>query len=98
VLCLHLAATSAAASAGSSSLELFGIKFVGITADNGHKLILTLAAVAAFLFLRWLLNGFIRLVVRRSKERVSFWSRQGVSLALSVTLVLTILSIGLDSL
>jgi small-conductance mechanosensitive channel len=95
VISLLLAAT-AQASPGRKSLELFGIKFVGLTAENGHKLLLTLAAIAVFVLLRWLLHSLVRLVVPRNKEWISFWTRQGISLALSLALVLTFLSVWLD--
>lgn len=93
---LPLLAAAAQASPVGPSLELFGIKFVGVNAANGHKLLLTLASIAVFLIVRWVLRTITHLVVPRSKEWIAFWTRQGISLATALLLLLTILSIWFD--
>ncbi|MGI8891520.1 MAG: mechanosensitive ion channel domain-containing protein [Chthoniobacterales bacterium] len=78
------------------SLEVFGIRFVGVNPENGQKLLLTLAAIAVFLLARWILRGLARLVVPRDKAWLSFWIGQGITLATALLLLLTILSIWFD--
>ncbi len=87
---------AAAPSPVGRSLEAFGIKFVGINPENGQKLLLMLGAIAFFILLRWALNGLARLLIPRDKEWLLFWTRQGIALAISLALVLTILSIWFD--
>ncbi len=73
------------------------IRFVGLSAENGKKLLLTVAFVLAVLVLRLLLNALVRLVLRGREERpVRFWSHQGVSLAVALLLVVGFLSIWFD--
>jgi small-conductance mechanosensitive channel len=80
----------------SASFELFGIRFVGINPENGHKLLLSLAAIAAFLIVRWILRGLIRLIVPRGKNWLVFWTGQGITLGTALLLFLTLLSIWFD--
>ena len=60
---------------GSDTLQLFGVHLLGINAQTGHKLALTVAFVAA----AWIVG----LVLRRAlafigtcSERFGFWSQQ----------------------
>ncbi|MEO8439076.1 MAG: mechanosensitive ion channel domain-containing protein, partial [Spartobacteria bacterium] len=94
-LLLLLAAAPAASPIGPS-LELFGIRFVGVNPENGHKLLLTLAAIGVFLVVRWLLRRLTRLLVPRSKAWLAFWVGQGITLGTALLLLLTILSVWFD--
>ncbi|MGH8163285.1 MAG: hypothetical protein ACREP1_03000, partial [Rhodanobacteraceae bacterium] len=87
-----------AATQGSltGSFELFGIKFVGVNPENGRKVLLTFAAIAAFLVVRWVLRWLVRLVVPRDKLWIAFWTGQGITLATAMVLLLTVLSIWFD--
>ncbi|MGI9086558.1 MAG: mechanosensitive ion channel family protein [Chthoniobacterales bacterium] len=78
------------------SLEVFGIKFVGVNAENGQKLLFTLGAIVVFLLLRRLLRWLARLVTPRDKEWLAFWIRQGITLATALLMLLTVLSIWFD--
>lgn len=91
-----LAAADVVKPTATRSLELFGIKFVGVNADNGQKVLLTLAAIVAFLILRFILRGLARLLVPRSKPWIAFWSGQAITLATALLLLLTVLSIWFD--
>jgi small-conductance mechanosensitive channel len=79
-------------------MEIYGIKFVGLSPENGHKLLLTVAFIVAVTLLRWLLRGITRLVVRGSPEarRGRFWTQQGIRILSAVLLVVGIVSIWLD--
>jgi small-conductance mechanosensitive channel len=80
-------------------LNIFdNVKLVGLSAENGHKLLLTLAFVAAVLLLRAGLNALVRLLMRGREERpVRFWSHQGVSIVVALVLVVGFLSIWFDN-
>ncbi len=78
-------------------MRLFGIRFVGINAENGQKLLLTLA----FLVLAFLLHRVLALLVRhivrgRGGEQSRFWTRQGLNLATALLVLLGLLSIWFD--
>jgi small-conductance mechanosensitive channel len=78
-------------------LEIYGIKFIGLSPENGRKLLLTFAFVAAVLILRAALNAIVRLLMRGREEKpVRFWSHQGVSISVALVLVVGFLSIWFD--
>ena len=75
-------------------MELFGIRFVGLTAENGRKLVLTLV----LLLLIWLLRQILRVAIRafqrfRTDERAEFLARQAINLGLTLLLIIGLLSI-----
>ena len=79
-------------------MEIFGIKFVGLTAENGHKLLLTLGFFAVFFVLRYGLTALSSLIMRgRENEPSRFWIKQTVSLVLAILLVAGFLSIWFDN-
>lgn len=78
-------------------MELFGIRLVGLTAENGQKFLLTLGLVAAVLALRFLLNLILRAAMRgRGIRPARSWGHQGVSLVTAGLLILGFLSIWFD--
>jgi small-conductance mechanosensitive channel len=78
-------------------MEMFGIRFVGVNAENGQKLLLTIAFVLGTLLLRATIVGVAYLVTgRRRNERVMFWVRQGASITAAVLSIVALLSIWFD--
>ena len=76
---------------------MLGVKLIGFNAENGQKLILTIAFLAAALLLRALIVGAARLVTGQDRNtRVMFWTRQGASVAVAVLAVVALLSIWFD--
>src|SRR5947209_7103510 len=76
------------------TVQLFGIKMVGLNADNGIKLLLTVAA----LVLIWLLARGLKAVGRwtlRSRRNLQsrFWTEQGVHLFTTALTILLFVSI-----
>ncbi len=69
-------------------MELFGIKFVGLNADNGRKLLLTLGFIAAVILIRWLLQTLAHFFVRGSEDarHRRFWTHQAISLLCAFSL------------
>jgi small-conductance mechanosensitive channel len=79
----------------SHALELFGVKLVGIDAENGKKLLFTLALIVAMLALSKVLRGLTHLL-RTKNERRAFWTRQGVHLFTALVLIIGTVSIWFD--
>jgi small-conductance mechanosensitive channel len=78
-------------------MELFGIKLVGVNAETGQKLMLTIAFVCGVLLLRATLVWLALVVTGRHRnERVMFWTRQAASIVTAVFIVVTLLSIWFD--
>ena len=78
----------------NSTVALFGIRLVGVNAENGRKLLLTIV----FLLVVWLLSHALRWVARafvqgRTGKRIEFWTRQGIQLLTAIVQIIGVLSI-----
>ncbi len=83
---------------GSRPLEILGTKLIGITPDNGRKLLFTVAFVVCVVILHWILKSIAKLFLRsRRSEKVVFWVRQGMSLFLALVTLIGVLSIWFDN-
>jgi len=75
------------------SLHVFGIRLVGINAENGKKLLFSVA----LLVLLALLNAGLRVIAHNAgsgkNKRIAFWFRQGTRLLLTIALAIGLLSI-----
>ncbi len=77
-------------------MEFLGINWVGINGENGKKVLLSLAFVAVVLVASAVLRWIVGLFLNRTDHatiQTKFWTRQAVSLAAAVTLVVGLLSI-----
>jgi small-conductance mechanosensitive channel len=89
---------AAPAPAAAHGVKLFGITLLGATAENGHKIVLTIAFIAIAWIIAWALRQFLKLFIgSRSGTRFQFWAKQGVSLVVAAILILGILSIWFDN-
>ncbi len=78
-------------------MDFFGIRLVGINAENGQKLILTVILIVGILLLRRIVaQAGLWLLRNRSARHSAFWFRQGLNLAAGLLLVLGFLSIWFD--
>jgi small-conductance mechanosensitive channel len=80
-------------------VTFLGIKWVGVSPENGTKLWLSIVFVVSVLAVSALLRALIGVVLRRADHaslQTKFWTRQGVSLVATVVLLLGLLSIWLD--
>lgn len=76
------------------TLKLFDIRLVGANSANAKKLLFTVIFFVAVVVLNYLLRGIARLIVGGFKnERVIFWTRQGIRLAMFLLLLFGIASI-----
>lgn len=76
-------------------VELFGIRLVGVNAETGTKLLISVVFVLVLV----LVNRYAQRLLTRgtdARERTAFWVRQGIRLAFAVLLMLGLVSIWFD--
>lgn len=79
------------------ALAIFGVKLVGANAENAKKLLFTLVFVLLVVLLTKALRALTRRALSmRGKERVEFWSRQGLNLFGALLLFFGVTSIWFD--
>jgi small-conductance mechanosensitive channel len=79
------------------AVYVFGVKLLGVNAENGRKLLLTLAVIA----ITWVLVRILRWITQlsfhgRTDIRAHFWSRQAIHLIATAVFVLAAASIWFD--
>jgi small-conductance mechanosensitive channel len=77
-------------------MDILGIRLLGINAESGRKLALTLAFLLIALGIRSVLSFLARVVLRRRRERAEFWTQQAVSLFVAGIFVIGFVSIWFD--
>jgi small-conductance mechanosensitive channel len=77
-------------------MELFGIKFIGASAETASKAGVTIALILSLVLVRFLIVAIARALTRRADSRALFWTRQISSLAALVIVVVTCVSIWFD--
>ena len=66
-------------------MQFAGFTLLGVNAENGKRLLVSVAIVAAVIAARYAIVGVVRLVTgEKPNERAVFWTRQGASLATAV--------------
>jgi len=76
------------------AVELFGVRLVGINAENLTKLVFTLIFIAVANLLGYLARRIAsRVLDGRGREQAQFWTRQAIKLSTAVLLILGLLSI-----
>jgi small-conductance mechanosensitive channel len=89
---------SAASSAPVEGAHMFGVTLIGATAENGRKLLLTIAFILVALLVGWAVRSVLRMLIgSRTGTRVQFWARQAVSLFVAAVVLLGIASIWFDN-
>lgn len=79
-------------------MNLFGINFIGINAENGHKLLFTVAFVMGLLLLNRLLKSLANAVLAgRPRERMRFWTHQVIGLLTAILVIIAMISIWVDN-
>jgi small-conductance mechanosensitive channel len=86
--------TGAGFAAALARMEFFGVELVGFNAENGRKLLLTLAAIAVLWAAGRVLVALARGVLAHG--RAFFWARQAVRLAVAILVLLAVVSIWFD--
>ena len=76
------------------TLQLFGVQLVGLTAENGKKLLISAIFIAGVYLLQRLLRLGLRVLVSDLRSiRVVFWTTQGAQLLTAIVLTIGLLSI-----
>ncbi len=75
------------------TLQLFGIRLLGLNAANGRKLLLTVVFILLVLVLSRLLNWLGKLIVGERTGRVRFWVKQSIRMLSAAFLITGIVSI-----
>lgn len=79
------------------AVEILGVKLVGVTAENGKKLLFSLAFIVLMVLLGRALRAAAQAAVKRRRDlQVEFWTRQAIRLATAVVLILGLVSIWFD--
>jgi small-conductance mechanosensitive channel len=79
-------------------MNVFGVRLIGVTAENGRKLVLTVAWVAIVFALRWAVLHLVRgMSGDRPNERLVFWTRQAVAVVTAFLVGIGCVSIWFDN-
>ena len=77
-----------------NAVQLFGVRLVGATPENGRKLLLTIALILIVVLVTWLLRTALKAASKESwNSRFRFWGRQIVSLLGAAFLIFGVASI-----
>jgi small-conductance mechanosensitive channel len=83
--------------APSGTLHILGVELVGVTSENGRKLLLSLLIIVVVPLLGFLLTKAVAaLTGGRGLRRLGFWARQVINLATGLFVVLALASIWFD--
>lgn len=81
----------------NDALQLFGITLIGVTPENGRKLLLTVAFVVAAILIGRVLNALAGRATRGERiPRARFWARQIVKIVTALFVVIGVISIWFD--
>lgn len=79
-------------------MEFFGVKFIGINAENGQKLLFTMAFVLGIALLGVVLKRVAGAILAGShRERARFWTRQVIGLFTAILVIISLISIWVDN-
>jgi len=82
----------------NAPLHLFGVTFVGVTPQNGKRLLLTIALLIAVFAVRHLLRWLAKIASPGGKlSRAAFWTDQAIRLTMAAVTILGIVSIWFDN-
>ena len=78
-------------------MKFFGIEFIGINADNGRKLLLTVALTAIILLVGYAIRRVTDAIFSsKEQERTKFWTQQGIGLFTTILLIIALVSVWFD--
>ena len=80
----------------NSAVQLFGVKLVGVNAENGGKLLFTLGFLAVLLLVTSAIKRIAARVLRGQHENYRFWTRQAIQVGSALIFVLGLVSIWFD--
>ena len=66
---------------------------VGVTGENGKKVLLSLIFIALVWFLAWVIGKITSALLGKRSQRAAFWTKQGVHLFSAATIVIVLCSV-----
>ncbi len=75
------------------SAELFGVQLIGINAETGAKVLISLVFIALVVLGSCLAQRLVNRRGTQQRERSAFWVRQGIRLVSAVVLALGVMSV-----
>lgn len=76
----------------NGAVQLFGVKLVGVNAENGRKLLFSIVYLAIIWLLAWGIGALAAAFFHR-RSRVAFWIKQGIHLFFVALLIIGLASI-----
>src|SRR5690349_17132401 len=78
----------------NDALQLFGITLIGVSPENGRKLLLTIVVVLAVIAISRLLHAMVGKVTRKEPwPRAQFWTRQAINILIALVTLTLVVSI-----
>ena len=77
----------------NGTVQLFGVKLIGINGENGRKLLLSILFLTVLWFLAWALGKAAGALVRKRSQHAAFWIKQGIHLFSAAAFVIGLCSI-----
>jgi small-conductance mechanosensitive channel len=77
-------------------MEFLGVRFIGINAETGYKLLLSLLFVAAIVLIRAVLSRMLSASGTSPAGRMAFWQRQALSVGVALVTLIVLVSIWFD--
>lgn len=79
-------------------MKLFGITFIGMNAENGRKVLITIVLVIIVLLAGYLLRKLANLLLAgKHRETARFWTKQGIGVATIILIIIGIVSVWVDN-
>jgi small-conductance mechanosensitive channel len=75
------------------TLQIAGIRLIGVTAENGKKLVFSVAFIIIVVLLNRLLKLILNAITSDKVERLQFWARQIIRLLTAAVLIVGLVSI-----
>ena len=78
-------------------MKLFGIDFIGVNAENGRKLLISVALIVIILLIGYVLRRLADAFLGRDSQiKHRFWTQQGIGLFTTILLLISIVSVWFD--
>lgn len=80
----------------NQAVQLFGVKLVGVNADNVRKFLFSVAFAAIILGINFGFRRITTALLRRSDKRYRFWTHQAIHLITALLLIVGLTSVWFD--
>src|SRR5690349_15124498 len=75
------------------TVQIFGIRLLGVNAENGRKLLFSIVFVVLVVVLSRVLKWLAKLTVGERRGRIHFWVRQVIRILVSIVALVGLVSI-----